>query len=93
MGCVTRLSLSGASARAARAADPIFSKSSDTNLVCAAGTACDVMSTVGAGLVVSVCIGSGRQDSGRPMRWLVTITGDERDSSVALATNSNAISA
>jgi hypothetical protein len=38
------------------------------------------------------CATSGRRTSGRPERWLVTI-GGEPGSSVAFATNSNAISA
>ena len=87
---MVRLSLCGTLARAASAAEPIFAVASDAGLGCAASTACDVMSGAGAGVAISVCI-AGRRGSGKPERWLVIITGDP-GSSVASATNSNAIS-
>jgi hypothetical protein len=54
--------------------------------------ACEVILGAGAGAALEVCATSGRRTSGRPERWLVTI-GGEPGSSVAFATNSNAISA
>ena len=61
--------------------------------ICALDYADDtaVMSGAGAGAVVSVCIVSECHRSGRPMRSLVTITGELR-SSVASAANKSATS-
>src|SRR5262245_44732856 len=91
---VTRRSSRDASARAARASDSILAKASGADLGWAARTAGDVMSGAGAGSVVRVFIAFALsyRGAGRPVRWLVTITGESLGSSVASATNSNASS-
>src|SRR5262245_44629486 len=87
-----RLFLSGASARAARASDPIFATaSSGADLGWAASTACDDMSGAGADVAVRVFIASGCHGAGRPERWLTTI-GGAPGSNVAFARYSNATS-
>src|SRR5262245_28204930 len=48
------------------------------------------MSGAGAGAVARVLVALSYRGAGRPVRWLVTITGELFFSNVASATNSNA---
>ena len=97
---VMRFFVGEPSALAARAVGLTFARPSsgvDWAFGMAARTMSDVMSGAGAGAVVTfrIALGfieSGRQDSGKPTRLLVTI-GGEPGSSVLSATNSSAISA